>query len=78
MEWVDLLGPAGVAGVAARALLPRWLAALAAWLNTNPPHATVLASYTDFKVYAQLTIIILAILTTAFEDVRLGDWCSFP
>ncbi|CAB3238610.1 unnamed protein product [Arctia plantaginis] len=49
VEWLELLGPAGVAGVAARALLPRWLAALAAWLNTNPPHATVLNSYTDFK-----------------------------
>lgn len=49
VEWIDLVGAPTVAAIAARALLPRWLAALAAWLNTNPPHATVLASYTDFK-----------------------------
>lgn len=49
VEWVELLGAPTVAAIAARALLPRWLAALAAWLNTNPPHATVLNSYTDFK-----------------------------
>uniref|UniRef100_A0A2A4K201 G-patch domain-containing protein n=1 Tax=Heliothis virescens TaxID=7102 RepID=A0A2A4K201_HELVI len=49
VEWLELLGAATVGAIAARALLPRWLAALAAWLNTNPPHATVLNSYTDFK-----------------------------
>ncbi|XP_063896791.1 septin-interacting protein 1 [Helicoverpa armigera] len=49
VEWLELLGAGTVAALAARALLPRWLAALAAWLNTNPPHATVLNSYTDFK-----------------------------
>lgn len=49
VEWLELLGASTVAALAARALLPRWLAALAAWLNTNPPHATVLNSYTDFK-----------------------------
>ncbi|CAH0596430.1 unnamed protein product [Chrysodeixis includens] len=49
VEWLELLGAATVAALAARALLPRWLGALAAWLNTNPPHATVLNSYTDFK-----------------------------
>ncbi|XP_026735298.1 septin-interacting protein 1 isoform X2 [Trichoplusia ni] len=49
VEWLELLGAPTVAAIAARALLPRWLAALAAWLNTNPPHATVLNSYTDFK-----------------------------
>ncbi|XP_052756808.1 septin-interacting protein 1 isoform X1 [Galleria mellonella] len=50
VEWLELLGAPTVAALAGRALLPRWLAALAAWLNTNPPHATVLTSYTDFKV----------------------------
>ncbi|KPI98721.1 Septin-interacting protein 1 [Papilio xuthus] len=49
VQWVDVAGAAGVAALAARALLPRWLAALAAWLNTAPPHATVLNSYTNFK-----------------------------
>ncbi|KAM3962141.1 septin interacting protein 1 [Aphomia sociella] len=49
VDWLELLGAPTVAAIAARALLPRWLAALAAWLNTNPPHATVLTSYTDFK-----------------------------
>ncbi|XP_059051690.1 septin-interacting protein 1 [Achroia grisella] len=49
LEWLELLGAPTVAALASRALLPRWLAALAAWLNTNPPHATVLTSYTDFK-----------------------------
>ncbi|CAH2985874.1 unnamed protein product [Chilo suppressalis] len=49
VDWLELLGAPTLAAIASRALLPRWLAALAAWLNTNPPHATVLASYTDFK-----------------------------
>ncbi|CAK1594096.1 unnamed protein product [Parnassius mnemosyne] len=49
VQWVELLGASTVAALAARTLLPRWLAALAAWLNTAPPHATVLASYTHFK-----------------------------
>nr|XP_013189952.1 unnamed protein product [Amyelois transitella] len=49
VDWLELLGAPTVAAIAARALLPRWLAALAAWLNTNPTHATVLNSYTDFK-----------------------------
>ncbi|XP_028166273.1 septin-interacting protein 1 [Ostrinia furnacalis] len=49
VDWLELLGAPTVAAIASRALLPRWLAALAAWLNTNPPHATVLTSYTDFK-----------------------------
>ncbi|XP_045504055.1 septin-interacting protein 1 [Colias croceus] len=49
VQWVDLVGAPTIAALAGRALLPRWLGALAAWLNTAPPHATVLASYTDFK-----------------------------
>ncbi|XP_072933204.1 septin-interacting protein 1 [Epargyreus clarus] len=49
VEWIDLVGAPTIAALAARALLPRWLSALAAWLNTGPPHATVLTSYTDFK-----------------------------
>ncbi|XP_026314585.1 septin-interacting protein 1 [Hyposmocoma kahamanoa] len=49
VDWLALLGAPTVAAVAARALLPRWLAALAAWLNAAPPHATVLNSYTQFK-----------------------------
>ncbi|CAH0677879.1 unnamed protein product [Spodoptera exigua] len=49
VEWMGLVGASTLAALAARALLPRWLAALAAWLNANPPHATVLASYTHFK-----------------------------
>ncbi|KAJ0172139.1 hypothetical protein K1T71_012112 [Dendrolimus kikuchii] len=49
VEWLELLGAPTVAAIASRALLPRWLAALAAWLNTNPPHATVINSYTQFK-----------------------------
>ncbi|XP_045779589.1 septin-interacting protein 1 isoform X2 [Maniola jurtina] len=49
VEWVELVGAPTIAAIAARALLPRWLSALAAWLNTAPPHASVLASYTDFK-----------------------------
>ncbi|KAG7309140.1 hypothetical protein JYU34_005062 [Plutella xylostella] len=49
VEWLSLLGAPTLAAVAARALLPRWLAALAAWLNANPPHATLLQSYSDFK-----------------------------
>ncbi|XP_053615676.1 septin-interacting protein 1 isoform X2 [Plodia interpunctella] len=49
VDWLELLGAPTVAAIASRALLPRWLAALAAWLNTNPTHATVLNSYTDFK-----------------------------
>ncbi|CAK1545449.1 unnamed protein product [Leptosia nina] len=49
VEWVDLIGAPTIAALAGRALLPRWLAALAAWLNTAPAHSTVLTSYTDFK-----------------------------
>ncbi|GBP21504.1 Septin-interacting protein 1 [Eumeta japonica] len=49
VEWRELAGAAAIGALAARALLPRWLAALAAWLNTSPPHANVLKSYTDFK-----------------------------
>ncbi|KAG6458611.1 septin-interacting protein 1 [Manduca sexta] len=49
VDWLDLLGAPTIAAIASRALLPRWLAALAAWLNTNPTHATVLNSYTEFK-----------------------------
>ncbi|XP_013139636.1 PREDICTED: septin-interacting protein 1 [Papilio polytes] len=49
VQWTEVAGAAEVAALAARALLPRWLAALAAWLNTAPPHATVLNSYTNFK-----------------------------
>ncbi|XP_039760195.1 septin-interacting protein 1 isoform X2 [Pararge aegeria] len=49
VQWLPLLGAPGVAALAARALLPRWLAALAAWLNSAPPHAALLACYTDFK-----------------------------
>ncbi|XP_049878892.1 septin-interacting protein 1 [Pectinophora gossypiella] len=49
VDWLELLGAPTVAALAGRALLPRWLAALAAWLNTCPPHATVLHSYTSFK-----------------------------
>ncbi|KAJ2942995.1 hypothetical protein O0L34_g15185 [Tuta absoluta] len=49
VDWLELLGAPTVAALAARALLPRWLASLAAWLNTCPPHHTVLSSYTDFK-----------------------------
>ncbi|XP_023948101.2 septin-interacting protein 1 [Bicyclus anynana] len=48
-EWTELLGAPAVGALAARALLPRWLAALAAWLNGSPPHAAVLASYTAFR-----------------------------
>ncbi|XP_068619561.1 septin-interacting protein 1 [Battus philenor] len=49
VQWVDLIGAPTIAALAARALLPRWLASLAAWLNTAPPHATVLSSYSQFK-----------------------------
>ncbi|CAG9568310.1 unnamed protein product [Danaus chrysippus] len=49
VDWVELIGAPTIASLAGRALLPRWLAALAAWLNTSPPHATVLNSYTEFK-----------------------------
>ncbi|CAH2054193.1 unnamed protein product, partial [Iphiclides podalirius] len=49
VQWVDLIGAPSIAALAARALLPRWLGALAAWLNTAPPHAAVLASYSEFK-----------------------------
>ncbi|CAH4027600.1 unnamed protein product [Pieris brassicae] len=49
VEWVDLVGAPTIAALAGRALLPRWLGALAAWLNTAPAHATVLTSYTQFK-----------------------------
>ncbi|CAH0731412.1 unnamed protein product, partial [Brenthis ino] len=49
VEWQELLGAPALGALAARALLPRWLAALAAWLNAAPPHATVLAAYTHFK-----------------------------
>ncbi|KAL4714297.1 hypothetical protein ACJJTC_009649 [Scirpophaga incertulas] len=37
-------------GECAHLLLPRWLAALAAWLNTGPPHAAALACYTACRV----------------------------
>ncbi|XP_061726162.1 septin-interacting protein 1 [Cydia pomonella] len=49
VDWLELLGAGALGAVAARALLPRWLGALAAWLNTGPKHAQVLHSYTQFK-----------------------------
>lgn len=49
VEWREVAGAAALGALAGRTLLARWLAALAAWLNTNPPHATVINSYTEFK-----------------------------
>ncbi|XP_047537347.1 septin-interacting protein 1 [Vanessa atalanta] len=49
VQWLELLGAPTLGALAARALLPRWLGALAAWLNSAPPHATVLASYSAFR-----------------------------
>lgn len=49
-EWEELVGGATLGAVAGRALMSRWLGALAGWLNTGPPHAAVVDTYTQFKV----------------------------
>lgn len=49
-SWQELMGVRSLAAAAGRALLPRWLASLAAWLNRRPMHTHLISYYSLWKV----------------------------